>query len=106
MKMIKLLSALQNLSHAELNSVLKEIDNLKNSLSIKKQEIIAFAKERGVTLTEDDLIAIHEKDGRRDVAPKYVYIDENDNKFEWSGRGKKPVWAKKMGDKKLSMYKV
>lgn len=106
MKINTILSAIKDLSLDDLNAILLEIDRTQKSLSKRKQEVIAFAKERGVTLTEDDLSPIQLNDGRSSVKAKYKYTDANGKAQFWSGRGRKPSWAKEMTEKEIEQYRI
>lgn len=95
---------------------LDDLSKLKNAVSEaierrladeeKLQEIINFAKSKGVELSKEDLQPTKVKDGRRLVKDKYSYTDGDGKEWLWSGRGRQPQWAKGMSDEKLDLYKI
>ncbi|MEI4471946.1 H-NS histone family protein [Frigidibacter sp. MR17.24] len=54
-----------------------------------REEVEAFARERGFSLTELAAVAATKK--RRPADPKYANPDNPDD--TWSGRGRRPRWV-------------
>jgi DNA-binding protein H-NS len=98
------LAYISKFSLDDLNKLKKAVSDLieqKSADELKLQDIINFAKSKGIELSKEDLQPSKPNDGRTQVKDKYRYVDAYSKEWLWSGRGRKPKWAKAMSDEKL-----
>jgi len=98
------LAYITDFSLDDLNKLKKAVTDLieqKSEDEQKLQDIIDFAKSKGVDLSKEDLQPSKANDGRTQVKDKYRYLDDDNKEWLWTGRGRKPKWAKAMSDEKL-----
>lgn len=82
------------LSVEELGELRARIDQEVNARKVKEQalqEIIEFAKQRGLSLDELGFATAKKSQGSKPVASKYR--NPEDTSMTWTGRGKRPKWV-------------
>lgn len=82
------------LSVEELGELRARIDQEVDARKVKEQalqEIIEFAKQRGLSLDELGFSASKKSQGSKPVASKYR--NPEDTSMTWTGRGKRPKWV-------------
>lgn len=89
---------ISGLSVPELQDLEKAIENeLERRQSESKRIVLDQIKElaQSIGMTVDDVIAVGKKKQKRNVPlPSTMYVNPENPKQTWSGRGRRPNWAR------------
>lgn len=94
---------LNNLSVPELQDLAKAIKSeLERRQSESKRVVLNQIKElaQSIGMTVDDVIGIGKKKYKRSAAlPSTMYVNPENPQQTWSGRGRRPNWARDILDR-------
>jgi DNA-binding protein H-NS len=91
---------LTRLSESDLRDLAKKIENeLENRESQKKKVVLDQIKElaQSIGMTVDQIVASERKGSKKaKAAAGAAYVNPDNPKQTWSGKGRRPNWAKQM----------
>jgi DNA-binding protein H-NS len=91
---------LTSFSESDLQDLAKKVENeLENRESQKKKVVLDQIKKlaQSIGMTVDQIIAAERKGGKKlKAAAGAVYVNPDNPKQTWSGKGRRPKWAKEM----------
>lgn len=88
---------LSNMSVPELQELAKAIESeLERRQSENKRIVLSQIKElaQSIGMTVDDVVGIGKKKRRSAALSSTMYVNPENPKQTWSGRGRRPAWAR------------
>jgi DNA-binding protein H-NS len=91
---------LTSFSESDLRDLAKKVESeLENRESQKKKIVLDQIKElaQSIGMTVDQIVTAERKGGKKlKAAAGAVYVNPDNPKQTWSGKGRRPKWAKEM----------